>query len=159
VTQVASRDRPLEQGREQSDARNDDDGDKKDKPRGIRKVCIEIPPFRLQMTSLTRIHLVLFFCILAGTEHVTCSSLYTQAFQDLPPVISSSEPLQAPTVWSICSVHDFTDPNLPRLQAYTRPVWPNFAVHSIKAHSFQFAVDVLSCHSSLSDGPLMVPSW
>ena len=91
MTQVASRDRPLEQGREQSDARNDDDRDKKDKPRGIRKVCI--------------------------------------------------------------------NPNLPRLRDCARPMWPNFAVHSIKAHSFQFAVDVLSCHSSLSDGPLMVPSW
>jgi len=31
---------------------------------------------------------------MAGTKHVTCSSLYTQAFQDLPPVISSSGPLQ-----------------------------------------------------------------
>jgi hypothetical protein len=44
--------------------------------------------------DLTRIHLVLFACIMAGTEHVTCSLRYTKAFQDLPPVISSGGPLQ-----------------------------------------------------------------
>jgi hypothetical protein len=45
-----SRNLPLERGRKQSDARNDDDGDKKENTRGIRKVCIQNPPFRIQMT-------------------------------------------------------------------------------------------------------------
>ena len=54
MTQVAldkhSRNLPLERGRQQSDARNDDDGDKKENTRRIRKVCIQNPPFRIQMT-------------------------------------------------------------------------------------------------------------
>ena len=54
MTQVAlgklSRDLQLERGRQQSDTRNDEDGDKKDNTREIRKVCIIKPQFRIQIT-------------------------------------------------------------------------------------------------------------
>ena len=71
-----------ERGRQQSDTRNDDDGDKKDNTREIRKVCIIKPQFRIQITPLTSIHLDFFFLVMAGTEHVTFSSRCNEAFQD-----------------------------------------------------------------------------